>query len=74
MARGVITKMSYWNISFILPNGGAAGEKVVPFRWSDVRGMTTDEQFRVGQSVEYDPGRDRQLGTRKANNVRPVAS
>jgi hypothetical protein len=74
MARGVITTLSYWNMSFILPNGGAASDKAVPFRWSDVRGMTTDEQFRVGQPVEYAPGRDRRLGTRKADHVRPVAS
>jgi hypothetical protein len=63
--------MSYWSSGLIHPNGGPTDAKAVPFRWSDVRGTTTAEQFKVGQTVDYDLGLDPWFGTAKANNVRP---
>ena len=71
MARGVILKMSYWDTGLIRPEGSAVEGKNLPFRWSDVRGTTTFEQFEVGETVEYKLGRDPHFGTVKATNVRP---
>lgn len=71
MARGVIVTMSYWDIGLIRPIGSPVGGKNLPFRWSDVRGTTTFEQFVVGKNVDYKVGRDPHFGTAKAINVRP---
>jgi hypothetical protein len=71
MARGVIVKMSYWDVSLIRPDGAVFEGNPLPFRWSDVRGTTTAQQFEVGKTIEYTLGRDRYFGTAKATNVRP---
>jgi hypothetical protein len=74
MAHGVITKMSYWDTGQIRPDGSAVESKDLPFRWSDVLGTTTFEQFEVGKMVDFKMGRDAHFGSAKATNVRPGTS
>jgi hypothetical protein len=74
MARGMITKMSYWDTGRIRQEGSAVEINDLPFRWSDVLGTTTFEQFEVGKMVEYKMGRDAHFGSAKATNVRPGTS
>jgi len=74
MARGVIVTMNYWDSGLIRPDGSPVDGKNLPFRWSEVRGTTTFEQFEIGKTVNYKLGRDRTLGTLKALNVRPGVS
>lgn len=70
MATGTIKNLvGDRGFGFILPEGGSTDGKDLFFHRSDVQG-TTFEQLRVGQTVEYDLGRDQRRGTPKATNVR----
>jgi cold shock CspA family protein len=70
MAKGTIkTLVSDRGFGFIQSEGSTGGDDLF-FHRSDVAGTTTYEQLQVGQSVEYDLGRDQRRGTPKATNVR----
>ncbi len=71
MATGTIKNIvSDRGFGFIQPEGGSVDGKDLFFHRSDVQGSTSFEQLRVGQSIEYDLGRDQRRGTPKAINVR----
>jgi cold shock protein len=73
MAKGTIKNLvTDRGFGFIQPEGSGDGNDLF-FHRSDVAGTTTYEQLRVGQSVEYDIGRDQRRGTPKATNVRSNA-
>jgi cold shock CspA family protein len=71
MATGTIKNLvGDRGFGFILPATGSTDGKDLFFHRSDVSGDTTFEQLRVGQTVEYELGRDQRRGTPKATNVR----
>ena len=71
MAKGTIKNLvSERGFGFILPEGGSPDGKDLFFHRSDVQGTIPYERLQVGQSVEYDLGRDERRGTPKATNVR----
>jgi cold shock CspA family protein len=71
VAKGTIKNLvSDRGFGFILPEGGSPDGKDLFFHRSDVQGTTPYEQLQIGQSVEYDLGRDERRGTTKATNVR----
>jgi CspA family cold shock protein len=71
VATGTIKNIvSDRGFGFIQPEGGSADGKDLFFHRTDVQGSTSFEQLRVGQSIEYDLGRDERRGTPKAINVR----
>jgi cold shock CspA family protein len=71
MARGTIkTLVTDRGFGFIVPEGGSPDGKDLFFHRSDVQGTVVYEQLRIGQTVEYDLGRDQRRGTPKATNVR----
>ena len=73
MATGTIKNLvSDRGFGFIVPEGDSTGKDLF-FHRSDVQGTTPYEQFQVGQTVEYDLGRDERRGTPKATHVRSVA-
>jgi len=70
MAKGTIKNLvSDRGFGFIRPEASPDGSDLF-FHRSDVGGTTTYEALRVGQTVEYDLGRDQRRGTPKATNVR----
>ncbi|HLH74471.1 MAG TPA: cold shock domain-containing protein [Chloroflexota bacterium] len=73
MARGTIKNLVRdRGFGFILPEGETAGGNDLFFHRNDLQGTVPFEQLELGQSVEYDVGRDQRRGTPKAVNVRSV--
>jgi cold shock CspA family protein len=71
VAKGTIKNLvSDRGFGFIRPEDASAERNDLFFHRTDVTGTTTYEQLRVGESVEYDLGRDQRRGTPKATNVR----
>jgi CspA family cold shock protein len=73
MATGTIKSLvTDRAFGFIAPEGGAPDGKDLFFHKSDVQSSVFYDQLRVGQTVQYDLGRDQRRGTPKATNVRPA--
>jgi cold shock CspA family protein len=75
MAKGEIKNLiSDRGFGFIRPEGTSTEGNDLFFHRTDVQGTTTYEQLHIGQTVEYDLGRDQRRGTPKATNIRAVPS
>lgn len=73
MARGTIKNLvSDRGFGFILPEGDGVSQKDLFFHRTDLAGDTTFAQLRMGQSVDYEIGRDERRDTPKATQVRIV--
>jgi cold shock CspA family protein len=73
MAKGTVKNLiSDRGFGFIRPDGTTTDGNDLFFHRTDVTGTTSFEQLRIGQTVEYDLGRDQRRGTPKATNVQSV--
>ena len=73
MAKGALKNLiGDRGFGFIRPEGTSADGNGLFFHLTDVLGTSSFELLRVGQTVEYDLGRDQRRGTPKATNIRGV--
>ena len=73
MARGTIQNLiGARGFGFIRPEGAQSSGDDLFFHRTAVRGLTPFEHLHVGQTVEYDVGRDPRRGTPRAVNVRAL--